>query len=90
MLRDKDVDGVLAALAPLAPALVATSSSSARSLPASELAARARRHFERVESVEGPVSALRRAHELGEPVLVTGSLYLLADLAALEPAIPIR
>ena len=36
--------------------------------------------------VPDPVAALARAHELGEPVLVTGSLYLLADLAAHRPA----
>ena len=35
-----------------------------------------------VEAVADPVAAVRRAHELGEPVLVTGSLYLLADLEA--------
>ena len=29
---------------------------------------------------------MRRAHELGEPVLVTGSLYLLADLEAASQA----
>jgi folylpolyglutamate synthase/dihydropteroate synthase len=31
--------------------------------------------------VEDPALALARAHELGEPVLVTGSLYLLGDIA---------
>ena len=40
------------------------------------------RHFAVVEAVEEPAAAVRRAHELGEPVLVTGSLYLLADLEA--------
>jgi hypothetical protein len=39
-----------------------------------------------VEARDDPFAALGRAHELGEPVLVTGSLYLLADLeAALAP-----
>ena len=47
-------------------------SSSARALPAHELAELARRHFEHVEVVEDPVAAVARAHELGEPVLVTG------------------
>jgi hypothetical protein len=37
-----------------------------------------------VEAFADPVAALARAHELGEPVLVTGSLFLLADLAAAE------
>jgi dihydrofolate synthase/folylpolyglutamate synthase len=80
LLADKDVDGVLAELARLAPAFVATRSTNPRALPADALAERARRVFQRVEAVDDPHDALRRAHELGEPVLVTGSLYLLADL----------
>jgi dihydrofolate synthase/folylpolyglutamate synthase len=82
ILRDKDVDGMLAQLGRLAGALVATASSSERALPADELAVRALPHFAHVEAVSEPVAALARAHELGEPVLVTGSLYLLADLKA--------
>ena len=46
-----------------------------------DLAERARPYFGLVEPVEDPVEALGRARSLGEPVLVTGSLYLLADLA---------
>jgi dihydrofolate synthase/folylpolyglutamate synthase len=80
ILSDKDVDGMLTELGRLAPAFVATRSSNARALPASALAERARRHFARVETLDDPREALRRAHALGEPVLVTGSLYLLADL----------
>ncbi len=44
----------------------------------------ARAHFAHVESVDDPAEALARAHALGEPVLVTGSLYLLGDIAAGE------
>jgi folylpolyglutamate synthase/dihydropteroate synthase len=47
-------------------------------------AARAAAHFERVEVRDDPHEALALAHAVGEPVLVTGSLYLLADLAAEE------
>ena len=43
------------------------------------LAARAEPYFDRVEAVAEPEDALARGRELG-PVLVTGSLYLLADL----------
>jgi len=64
--------------------LVATRSSSPRALPAAEVAELAEPHFDLVESVTDPVDALRRAHQLGEPVLVTGSLYLLGDIAAGE------
>jgi folylpolyglutamate synthase/dihydropteroate synthase len=75
---------MLAGLAQLGDTLVATSSSNARALPAEELELLAAPHFERVEAVADPVAAVRRAHELGSPVLVTGSLYLLADLERLE------
>jgi dihydrofolate synthase/folylpolyglutamate synthase len=84
ILADKDVDAMLGVLSRAGSRLVATRSSSARALAAAELAERARRHFERVEAVERPVDAVTRAHELGEPVLVTGSLYLLGDLAQAE------
>jgi len=84
ILGDKDVDAVLATLRRAGPRFVATSSSSPRALPAPELGRRARAYFEHVEVVDDPVAAVARAHELGEPVLVTGSLYLLGDLAHAE------
>jgi dihydrofolate synthase / folylpolyglutamate synthase len=84
ILGDKDVDAVLATLRRAGPRLVATRSSAARALPAAELARIARGHFEHVEVVDDPVAAVARAHHLGEPVLVTGSLYLLGDLAQAE------
>ena len=82
VLRDKDVDAMLDQLARVGKTLVATQSSNARALPAAELADRARRYVSSVVAVEDPVAAVRRAHELGPRVLVTGSLYLLADLHA--------
>ncbi len=85
ILADKDVDAMLAALAARSTQFIATSSSSPRALPAQTLADAALRHFAVVECVPDPVEALARGHELGEPVLVTGSLYLLADLAAVRP-----
>jgi dihydrofolate synthase/folylpolyglutamate synthase len=81
ILEDKDVDGVLHELAVLCDTLVATSSTNPRALPASALAARARPLFPHVEEVEPAGDAVARARELGRPVLITGSLYLLADLA---------
>jgi dihydrofolate synthase/folylpolyglutamate synthase len=81
ILADKDVDGMLAALSVLGNRLVATSSSNERALSASDLAQRARPFFSHVEPIEDPAEALAHARALGEPVLVTGSLYLLADLA---------
>ena len=75
---------MLRGLAAVGSRFVATRSSNARSLPAADLAERARPHFAAVEVVADPTAAVRRAHALGEPVLVTGSLYLLADLEAAE------
>ena len=84
ILADKDVDAMLAALRRAGRRFVATRSSSARALPAADLADLARVRFDHVEVVDDPVAAVARAHELGEPVLVTGSLYLLGDLAQAE------
>jgi dihydrofolate synthase/folylpolyglutamate synthase len=80
ILADKDVDAMLRILRRVGARFVATSSSSPRALPADDLAEVARRHFDLVEVVDDPVAAVACAHELGEPVLVTGSLYLLGDL----------
>jgi len=80
ILRDKDADGMLERLARVAWAFVATESTSERSISATELAGRARRYFSLVVADDDPVTALRTAHELDGRVLVTGSLYLLADL----------
>ena len=89
ILADKDAAGMLAALSALGGRLVATSSSSPRALPAGELAALGRPFFGHVETVPEPAAALARGRELaGEDgaLLVTGSLYLLADLASVRPS----
>ena len=80
VLADKDVDGVLEHLARAGNRLVATASSNPRALPPTDLARRAERYFEHVETVPGPHAALARARALSPRVLATGSLYLLADL----------
>jgi dihydrofolate synthase/folylpolyglutamate synthase len=85
ILRDKRPGMMLEALSVLGPVLVATESVNGRALPAPELAALASAHFERVEWVPEPVAARTRALDLAGPggaLLVTGSLYLLADLSA--------
>jgi dihydrofolate synthase / folylpolyglutamate synthase len=85
ILRDKDVEGMLAALSVLGDTVVATASSNPRALAADEVARLARRWFQRTETKEDPGAALERARSIagrGGAVLVTGSLYLLADLAA--------
>jgi len=83
ILADKDAETMLRALAAAGSMLVATSSRSARALPAEQLARLAGPFFARVESALDPDKALAHARELAGDdgaVLVTGSLYLLADL----------
>jgi dihydrofolate synthase / folylpolyglutamate synthase len=82
MLGDKDVLGILERLARAGHTLVATRSSNERALDEKELGRRAEPYFQHVETVADPRQALERAHELGPRVLVTGSLYLLADLSS--------
>jgi dihydrofolate synthase/folylpolyglutamate synthase len=85
MLRDKNADGMLAALSAVGDTLVATTSGNTRALPAEELATLARRWFGRTETERDPDDAVARARSIAGPqgaVLVTGSLYLLADLSA--------
>ncbi|HSE81197.1 MAG TPA: Mur ligase family protein [Gaiellaceae bacterium] len=89
ILADKDAAGMLAALSALGSRLVVTASSSPRALSADALAALARPFFPHVETVVEPLRALARGRELaGEEgaLLVTGSLYLLADLASVRPS----
>jgi dihydrofolate synthase/folylpolyglutamate synthase len=81
ILDDKDADGILSRLSGAGSTLVATGSSSARARPAEDVAAAARRFFTRVEREPDPHAAVALAHRLGPRVLVTGSLYLLADLS---------
>jgi dihydrofolate synthase/folylpolyglutamate synthase len=82
ILRDKDVDAMLGDLARLAPAVITTQSTNARALSAAELAERAASHFAHVAAEPDPEQALARARESTRGgILVTGSLYLLADLS---------
>jgi dihydrofolate synthase / folylpolyglutamate synthase len=84
ILRDKDADRMLSRLAVVGSTFVATRSSSARARSVDELAAAAQRFFGRVERESDPHAAVALAHRLGARVLVTGSLYLLADLSSGE------
>jgi dihydrofolate synthase/folylpolyglutamate synthase len=84
ILRDKRPGMMLEALSVLGPTLVATESRNGRALPAAELGALASVRFERVEEASDPEDARARALALAGPdgaLLVTGSLYLLADLS---------
>ena len=83
ILTDKDVGAILQRLSQVGTTLIATQSTNPRALEAEELADHARAHFESVETITDPYAALARARVLGTP-LVTGSLYLLADLYRAE------
>jgi dihydrofolate synthase/folylpolyglutamate synthase len=83
ILRDKDAFAMLSALATRGRRFVATQSENERALGAAELAHLASHHFDEVEIEPDPVAALDRARR-HPPVLVTGSLYLLAALARNE------
>jgi len=81
ILRDKDATGILDRLAHAGRTFVATASTNPRALPAETVAELARPRFADVHTAPDPAAALALAHDLGDRVLVTGSLYLLADLA---------
>ena len=81
ILGDKDAAGILDRLARAGRTLVATASTNPRALPAEAVAELARALFADVHTEPDPEAALALARNLGERVLVTGSLYLLADLA---------
>jgi dihydrofolate synthase / folylpolyglutamate synthase len=85
ILADKDVGAMLEDLVALAPRLVSTRSDNPRALPAEELAERAAQHFPQVEIEPDPGKALAHARQSSSGlILVTGSLYLLANLAEAE------
>jgi dihydrofolate synthase / folylpolyglutamate synthase len=82
ILADKDAEAMLADLGALAPRLIATQSGNTRALPADELARRALNRFAQVDVEADPDAALAWARESTRgSILVTGSLYLLADLS---------
>jgi len=88
MMRDKAVADVLALALPLADHVVCTSAAQPRSLMAHELAGWVRRVARddtlSVDAVQDPRDAYRHAVQVAGAagsVLVTGSLYLLEDLA---------
>jgi dihydrofolate synthase / folylpolyglutamate synthase len=83
----REPEAMLAALSAVGDVLVATRSSNPRALPAEDLAHLGAPYFGHVETVGDPRAARARALELAGPegaVLVTGSLYLLADLSPSE------
>ena len=82
VMRDKDLDGILAALLPVTSAVVATAAATPRALPAAELAQRvlAIDPNRRVRAQPDVVQAVIEALEEGDTVCVAGSIYLAGDV----------
>jgi dihydrofolate synthase / folylpolyglutamate synthase len=95
MVRDKDVAGILGALAPHLSAVVATQSRNPRSLPADELQAVANTLLPATKASADPVVALTLARRMAGHaglVVVAGSIFLVGELRAHllgEPVDPI-
>jgi dihydrofolate synthase/folylpolyglutamate synthase len=85
LVRDKDAEAVLGALAPLAAAVVATRSASPRALSAGALAEQAGRHARETLAADDPRAALVEARRLAGPaglIVITGSIFLVGELRA--------
>jgi dihydrofolate synthase/folylpolyglutamate synthase len=82
MLDNHSPDGVLAALGPMADRIVATQSTWMKALPATEIAAVARRFCSDVEVVDSVPAAVKHAVETASEkdlILVTGSFYTIGE-----------
>jgi len=82
-LQDKDVRGMLDALAPLCKAVICTTAQTPRAFPAEALAAVATEVVAgraRVEAIGDPAAALARARRGGGPVVAAGSIFLIGPL----------
>ncbi|MEO8483052.1 MAG: folylpolyglutamate synthase/dihydrofolate synthase family protein [Acidobacteriota bacterium] len=82
VMRDKDLESILRALASAASVMFCTAPRSARAATPSELATVARSVDSRLDvvSVDDPLEAVRRAASRGLPVVVAGSLYLAGQI----------
>jgi dihydrofolate synthase/folylpolyglutamate synthase len=83
-LSDKDVTGLAGLMRAIVdgPVFVPPLDVSQRAIPPAELAARL---GERGRAVDSVAEALEQAAKAGEPVLMAGSLFLLADFYRLHP-----
>mgnify|MGYP003345068110 CR=1 FL=1 len=84
VMRDKDLEAIVAPLAARASAIVCTSASTPRAAAASALADEVRRLAPGVRAiaVDDPRAALDAAAACGDPIVVAGSLYLAGELRA--------
>nr|MBP8275036.1 bifunctional folylpolyglutamate synthase/dihydrofolate synthase [Acidobacteriota bacterium] len=81
-MQDKDIDGLIRALAPAASAIICTRAQSPRAARPEQLA----RTIESlapglpVFASHTPAEALAAAAALGQPIVVAGSLYLAGEI----------
>jgi dihydrofolate synthase/folylpolyglutamate synthase len=82
VMRDKDIDGILATLLPVTSSVVATAASTPRALPAVDLARRvtALDAGRQVRVQTDVAQAVIDALEEGDTVCVAGSIYLAGDV----------
>ena len=81
-MHDKDIDGLVSALAPVASHVTCTAATSARAASARALAdafTRIAPHVP-VSVAANPLDAVRDAASRGTPVVVVGSLYLAGEI----------
>ncbi len=82
VMKDKDVGGMLGALAPVVSRVVATEARTPRALAANEVARRARQAFPALDVVclADPVEACRAALADARRAVVAGSIFLIGDV----------
>ena len=83
-MRDKSLDGLVAALAPAASHFIFTAASTPRAAAPEELSDTAARIAPRIPVIveSQPTRAVMMAAALGGPVVVAGSLYLAGEIRA--------
>lgn len=81
-MQDKDIDGLVQAMAPSACAFICTAATSPRAARPEDLAARVRAIAPQVPVLTAatPAAALALAAPLGQPIVVAGSLYLAGEI----------
>jgi dihydrofolate synthase/folylpolyglutamate synthase len=81
-MRDKDLTGMIAELAPVVSRVIATRASNPRSAEPADVAATIQSIAPAldVETAVSPAEALVRAWELGDKIVAAGSIFLLADV----------
>ena len=81
-MHDKDISGMLSALAPAVSSIVCTTAPHPRAATAAELQTIASRISHHVEAIDDPLEAVRQACRQGRTVVVAGSIFLIGPVRA--------